>query len=130
MRPGASSLVTDCCVPISALAETIAAAKELVAESGLMAPMVGHVGDGNFHLLILVDPNNPEEWKRAKTLSSKLNHLAISFGGTITGEHGVGSGKCYMRAEHGASYDLMRQIKSTIDPYNIMNPGKIFTPDE
>lgn len=127
LRPGASSLVTDCCVPLSALAPSIAAAKELVEESGLMAPMVGHVGDGNFHLLILVDPDNTDEWQRAKTLSSKLNHLAISFGGTITGEHGVGSGKReYMRAEHGGAYDVMQQIKSTIDPLNIMNPGKIF----
>jgi D-lactate dehydrogenase (cytochrome) len=88
---------------------------------------VGHVGDGNFHLLILVDPDNTDEWQRAKTLSSNLNHLAISFGGTITGEHGVGSGKReYMRAEHGGAYDVMQQIKSTIDPLNIMNPGKIF----
>ncbi|MDG2467619.1 MAG: FAD-linked oxidase C-terminal domain-containing protein [Alphaproteobacteria bacterium] len=131
LRPGASSLVTDCCVPLSALAPSIAAARELVVESGLMAPMVGHVGDGNFHLLILVDPDNADEWQRAKTLSSKLNHLAISFGGTITGEHGVGSGKReYMRAEHGGAYDVMQQIKSTIDPLNIMNPGKIFMPTE
>lgn len=131
LRPGVTSLVTDCCVPISALAKCISAAKKLVTASGLMAPMVGHVGDGNFHLLILVDSENPDELQRAKTLSSKLNHLAISFGGTITGEHGVGSGKReYMEAEHGGAYHLMRHIKSTIDPKNIMNPGKIFMPDE
>jgi len=127
LRPGTSSLVTDCCVPISRLADCIAEAKALVAASGLLAPLVGHVGDGNFHLLVLVGTDNIDEWARAKTLSSRLNKLAIDYGGTITGEHGIGVGKReYMQAEHGEAYDLMRQIKSAIDPLGIMNPGKIF----
>lgn len=128
LRPGSSSLVTDCCVPISRLADCIAEAKVLIVDSGLMAPMVGHVGDGNFHLLILVEQDNHDEWARAKTLSSRLNKLALDYGGTITGEHGIGASKSeYMEAEHGEAYQLMRQIKSTVDPLGIMNPGKIFT---
>lgn len=128
LRPGSSSLVTDCCVPISRLADCIAEAKVFIADSGLLAPLVGHVGDGNFHLLILVEPENSDEWARAKNLSSRLNKLALDYGGTITGEHGIGVGKReYMEAEHGEAYALMRQIKATIDPLGIMNPGKIFT---
>jgi D-lactate dehydrogenase (cytochrome) len=126
LRPGVSSVVTDCCVPISSLAECIARAKELITDSGLIAPLVGHVGDGNFHLLIIFDPNSNLETEAAKLLSASISELALEFGGTVTGEHGVGSGKKkFMLAEHGAAYTLMATLKKSIDPDNIMNPGKI-----
>ena len=126
LRKGCEGVVTDCCVPISALAGCIARTKELIAESGLIAPIVGHVGDGNYHLLILTDPDNADEMARAKQLASEVNRTALSFGGTVTGEHGVGTGKKkYMVEEHGAAYLLMAQLKQSIDPLNIMNPGKL-----
>ena len=122
--------MTDCCVPISELANCIAKTKELIAEADLIAPLVGHVGDGNFHLLILIEPDNDEELKRATALAESVSRLAISFGGTVTGEHGVGIGKKkYMPEEHGAAYDVMTTIKRSIDPDNIMNPGKTVTVD-
>ncbi|MDO6797969.1 FAD-binding oxidoreductase [Shimia thalassica] len=125
LRKGCESVVTDCCVPISALADCIARTKELIAEAGMIAPIVGHVGDGNFHLLILFEPNDPEELVRAKALASDVNRIALSFGGTVTGEHGVGTGKKkYMVEEHGAAYALMATLKRAVDPENIMNPGK------
>lgn len=128
LRKGAEALVTDCCVPISALAACIARAKELIAEAGLIAPIVGHVGDGNFHLLLLIDPGNPEEMARAKTLAHDVNQTALEMGGTVTGEHGVGTGKRkYMAEEHGAAYALMATLKRAVDPDNIMNPGKLVT---
>ena len=126
LRKGADSLVTDCCVPISALAGCIARTKELIAESGLIAPVVGHVGDGNFHLLVLFDPKDENETAAAKKLAETINHIALEFGGTLTGEHGVGTGKKkYMEAEHGPAYALMATLKKAIDPLNIMNPGKV-----
>ncbi|WP_424988668.1 FAD-binding oxidoreductase [Microbulbifer sp. S227A] len=126
LRQGCEGVVTDCCVPISALADCIARTKALIAEAGMIAPIVGHVGDGNFHLLILFDPNDPDELTRAKTLAAEVNHVALSFGGTVTGEHGVGIGKKkYMADEHGAAYALMATLKRAVDPDNIMNPGKI-----
>ncbi|MGP6088442.1 FAD-binding oxidoreductase [Antarctobacter jejuensis] len=125
LRQGCEGLITDCCVPISALADCISRSKELVAASGMIAPIVGHVGDGNFHLMILIDPNDPDELKRAKSLASEVNHVALSFGGTVTGEHGVGTGKKgYMAEEHGAAYAFMATLKRAVDPKNIMNPGK------
>lgn len=125
LRKGCEGLITDCCVPISTLADCISRSKELVAESGMIAPIVGHVGDGNFHLMILIDPDNPAELERAKALASEVNKLALSFGGTVTGEHGVGTGKKrYMPDEHGAAYALMATLKRAVDPKNIMNPGK------
>ena len=125
LKKGCKGLITDCCVPISALADCIAGSKELVAESGLIAPIVGHVGDGNFHLMILFDPNVPDDLATAKSLAAKVNHLALSYGGTVTGEHGVGTGKkSYMPKEHGAAYALMAVLKRAVDPKNIMNPGK------
>lgn len=125
LRKGCESVVTDCCVPISALAECIARTKECITASGLVAPIVGHVGDGNFHLLILFDPDNADEFKRAKTLAAEVNRVALTFGGTVTGEHGVGTGKKpYMPDEHGAAYALMATLKRAVDPDNIMNPGK------
>lgn len=126
LRKGCEGVVTDCCVPISALAECIAQTKELIEEAGMIAPIVGHVGDGNFHLLILFDPNNDKELARAKALASAVNRVALSYGGTVTGEHGVGTGKKkYMRDEHGAAYNLMGTIKRSIDSGNLMNPGKL-----
>lgn len=126
LRKGCEGVVTDCCVPISALADCIGRTKELIAESGLIAPIVGHVGDGNYHLLILIDPDNSGEMARAKQLASDVNRAALSFGGTVTGEHGVGTGKKkYMAEEHGEAYQLMAQLKQSIDPLNIMNPGKL-----
>ena len=126
LRKGCESVVTDCCVPISALADCIARTKELIEEAGLIAPIVGHVGDGNFHLLILFDPNDPDEFMCAKSLASDVNRVALSFGGTVTGEHGVGTGKkAYMVEEHGPAYALMATLKRAIDPENIMNPGKV-----
>jgi D-lactate dehydrogenase (cytochrome) len=128
LRRGSQGVVTDCCVPVSALAECIARTRELIAQSGLLAPLVGHVGDGNFHLLILVEPGNQEEMTRASTLAAAVSRLALEFGGTVTGEHGIGSGKRkYMAEEHGAAYALMGLLKSAMDPDNIMNPGKIVT---
>ncbi len=126
LRPGAEGYVTDCCVPISALAEAISRCRALVEKSGLIAPLVGHVGDGNFHLLILIDPAVREELATAKQLSSDINRIAVELGGTMTGEHGVGLGKkAYMAGEHGHAWDLMADIKRVLDPQNIMNPGKM-----
>jgi D-lactate dehydrogenase (cytochrome) len=126
LRPGAKGVVTDVCVPISRLAECVLAAKEAIAASGLLAPMVGHAGDGNFHLSILVDPDDAGEIARAKEIGRRLVEQALALGGTCTGEHGVGQGKmAYLEAEHGAALDPMRAIKRALDPDNIMNPGKI-----
>lgn len=126
-RPGCRALTTDVCVPISRLAECIAETKRDLSESLLVAPFVGHVGDGNFHMLMLVDPDKPEEYAEAKRLNERLVQRALAMGGTITGEHGVGLGKVkYMEAEHGtAALSLMRAIKAAIDPENLMNPGKM-----
>ena len=126
LRPGAEGFVTDCCVPISNLAECIARTKKEIEHSGLIAPIVGHVGDGNFHLVILIDPEDEVELKKANDLAEAINYLAISLGGTVTGEHGVGVGKKnYMQAEHGGGYSLMGVLKKAIDPANLMNPGKM-----
>jgi D-lactate dehydrogenase (cytochrome) len=129
-RPGYRALTTDVCVPISRLAECIVETKLDLAESSLVAPMVGHVGDGNFHLLLLVDPNSPEEQAKAERLHERLIQRALSMGGTITGEHGVGLGKQkYMKSEHGAgALAVMRAIKQALDPEHIMNPGKMLPP--
>lgn len=129
-RPGCRALTTDVCVPISKLAECIAETKRDLAESSLIAPMVGHVGDGNFHMLFLINPNSEEDHDEAERLNERLMHRAISMGGTITGEHGVGLGKQkYMNAQHGAgALDVMRAIKQAIDPENLMNPGKMLPP--
>ena len=126
LRPGAEGVVTDVCVPISQLADCIKGTKEDIAESGLLAPLVGHVGDGNFHLLILVDPDTPDEMTRAKELAHNVCRRALASGGTVTGEHGVGSGKIkYMDEEHGPAYGVMATLKKALDPDNLMNPGKV-----
>jgi len=127
MRPGSKGWPTDVCVPISRLADCILETRRDIEESGLVVPLVGHVGDGNFHLLFLIDPENEEEeLKQYQPLNDRLVERALRMGGTCTGEHGIGSGKIkYMEAEHGDSLDLMRQIKQAFDPDNLMNPGKM-----
>ena len=127
MRPGSKGWATDVCVPISRLADCILETRSDIEESGQVVPLVGHVGDGNFHLLFLIDPENEEEeLKRYQPLNDRLVERALRMGGTCTGEHGIGSGKIkYMEAEHGESLDLMRQIKQAFDPDNLMNPGKM-----
>ena len=126
LRPGAKGISTDVCVPISRLAECVSAAQARLDELGFIAPIVGHVGDGNFHCLPLVDVENPEELAKADEFIGWLNDLAISMGGTCTGEHGIGQGKRpYLVKELGGAVDMMAAIKRAIDPDNIMNPGKI-----
>ena len=127
LRPGSKGWPTDVCVPISRLADCILETRQDIDECGLFVPLVGHVGDGNFHLLFLIDPENEEEeLKRYQPLNDRLVERALRMGGTCSGEHGIGSGKLkYMEAEHGDSLDLMRQIKQAFDPHNLMNPGKV-----
>jgi len=128
LRPGAQGISTDVCVPISRLAEAVTSAQSKAAELGLIAPIVGHVGDGNFHTLLLIDMNNPDEIASAEGFVGWLNDLAISMEGTCTGEHGIGQGKRpYLIRELGAATQYMAAIKQAIDPLNIMNPGKILT---
>jgi len=127
LRPGASAFATDVCVPISRLAECVTAAQREIAELNLVAPILGHVGDGNFHLSLLVDMDDADEVSRAGILMERLVELAQSMDGTCTGEHGVGQGKMkYLPAEYGApALAAMAAIKRALDPQNIMNPGKI-----
>lgn len=125
-RPGARAIVTDLCVPISALAEAIAETRAEIAASGLSGPMVGHVGDGNVHAALLIDPENAEERATAERLAAAMADRALRLGGTVTGEHGVGIGKLkHMAAEHGAAWDVMGALKAALDPQNILNPGKV-----
>jgi len=127
LRPGAQAFATDVCVPISRLAECVNATQREIANLKLVAPILGHVGDGNFHLTLLVDMDDADEVKRAKILMERLVGLALEMDGTCTGEHGVGQGKMkYLLAEHGApALEVMASIKRALDPQNIMNPGKI-----
>ena len=126
LRPGAKGLSTDVCVPISRLADCIAETEADIAELGLIAPIVGHAGDGNFHTLVLLDPDIPAEIGRTEEFVARLNRRAIRMEGTCTGEHGIGQGKIgFMKLEHGDGVDFMRMIKRALDPQDIMNPGKI-----
>jgi len=129
LRPGAKAIASDVCVPISRLAECVTATQADIAASRLTAPIVGHVGDGNFHLSILVDMTDADEIRRTEELLERLVERALAMEGTCTGEHGIGQGKMkYLRAEHGdAALAAMRAIKAALDPQNIMNPGKIIT---
>lgn len=128
LRPGKKGLITDVCVPISRLAEAIKGTKDDLANSTLVAPMVGHVGDGNFHLIMLIDPENPEEVAEAKRIHDRMVVRALSFDGTCTGEHGIGEGKiAFLEAEHGEGVAVMRAIKQALDPQGILNPGKMFS---
>ena len=127
LRPGAKGISTDVCVPISRLAECVTTAQARLAAEGFLAPIVGHVGDGNFHALLLIDMEDPDEVTRAADFVGWLNDLAISMEGTCTGEHGIGQGKMpYLEKELGAATSYMAGIKQAFDPDNILNPGKIF----
>ena len=114
------------CVPISRLAECLAETEKDIAASGRMVPVLGHIGDGNFHLCIIVDPNNENDILVGEQMNHRLVERAIAMEGTCTGEHGIGCGKLeFMQAEHGDALDVMRTLKQAMDPHNIMNPGKI-----
>jgi D-lactate dehydrogenase (cytochrome) len=127
LRPGAKGVSTDVCVPISRLSDCIAETQADIAASGLIAPIVGHVGDGNFHVLPLIDMEDPAEVSAAKGFVERLVERALAMEGTCTGEHGVGQGKMkYLEREHGPeALAMMRSLKRAIDPQNLMNPGKI-----
>jgi D-lactate dehydrogenase (cytochrome) len=128
-KPGWGMWATDVCVPISRLAECILETQKDIVASDLYAPIVGHVGDGNFHLTMMVNPDDPTYLKRAEGLNDRMIARALSLGGTCTGEHGVGLGKIkFLYEEHGEAMSLMRSIKKALDPDNIMNPGKIMGP--
>ncbi|BCH59114.1 lactate dehydrogenase [Agrobacterium vitis] len=127
LAPELAGLSTDVCVPISRLAECVAETQADIAETGLLAPIVGHVGDGNFHLLILFDDKDAENVDKVEAFMARLNERALAMDGTCTGEHGVGQGKMsYLEAELGGALDVMRQVKRGLDPDNLFNPGKIF----
>jgi D-lactate dehydrogenase (cytochrome) len=130
LRPEAKLLPTDVCLPISRLGECITETKRDIDASGLLAPIVAHVGDGNFHAGILLDPDDAGEVANVKAFVDRLIRRALEMEGTCTGEHGIGQGKQrYMRLEHGdAAVELMRTLKQSIDPMNLMNPGKIVPP--
>jgi D-lactate dehydrogenase (cytochrome) len=126
LRPGCKPWTTDVCVPISRLAECVLETRADVQAAGVLAPLVGHVGDGNFHLIFPMDPDDPTELEKAKEVNARLVARALAMGGTCSGEHGVGVGKMpYLEAEHGASLDVMKAIKHALDPENRMNPGKM-----
>jgi D-lactate dehydrogenase (cytochrome) len=126
LRPGSAGLTTDVCVPVSALADCIVAAQADIAEHGLTAPIVGHVGDGNFHVTVLVDAADRDDVQRAEAFHARLVRRALAHDGTCTGEHGVGYGKArFLVEEHGqAAVEMMRAIKRALDPDGIFNPGK------
>ncbi len=125
-RPGSVGYVTDVCVPISQLAACIAKTKTLLAKSSLVPSILGHVGDGNFHVVFPLEPDNKDELAEAQRLSHQIVDIALKMDGTCTGEHGVGVGKRNaLEKEHGEGIDLMRAIKHALDPLNLMNPGKI-----
>jgi D-lactate dehydrogenase (cytochrome) len=124
--PGSGVMSTDVCVPISRLAECLRDTEADIAASDLLAPVLGHVGDGNFHLAILIPPNDPEALQGARALNERLVRRALRMEGTASGEHGIGVGKQpYMALEHGDALDVMRVIKAALDPAGIMNPGKL-----
>ena len=125
--PGKKAFTTDVCVPISSLTECILETKRDIEASNIIAPIVGHVGDGNFHLILLLNPEDKEEVNEAKKINDRLVERALRMRGTSTGEHGIGIGKKdFLKNEKGNSVNIMSQIKRSIDPNNIMNPGKIF----
>lgn len=128
-RTGAKMFTTDICVPISRLADCIVESKSDIARASFPAPIVGHVGDGNFHISFMIDPASASELQEAKILEEKIILRALEMGGTSTGEHGIGTGrKKYLPIEHGPALDVMRAIKQTLDPENRMNPGKMVEP--
>ncbi len=127
LQPGSRIISTDVCVPISRLAECLEETEKDITASGRLVPVLGHIGDGNFHLCIIIDPNNPDDILVGEQMNHRLVERAIAMEGTCTGEHGIGCGKMeFMDVEHGDGVDVMRMIKRSMDPDNIMNPGKIF----
>ena len=129
LQPGSRGISTDVCVPISRLAEAIAGTQEEIAAAGLIAPIVGHVGDGNFHVVILTEPDNPAQVHAAEALGRRIVERALLLDGTCTGEHGIGMGKMdFLRAEHGDGVAVMASLKAALDPLGLLNPGKVFTP--
>lgn len=130
LRPNAKLWSTDVCVPISALAPCIAQTQADIADASFPISMVGHVGDGNFHLGLLIDPSDPRELAEAAAINDRLVRRALELDGTCTGEHGVGSGKIkFMRLEHGPAVEMMRKVKQALDPLGILNPGKVLPED-
>jgi D-lactate dehydrogenase (cytochrome) len=126
LRPGSKGWATDVCVPISRLADCITETKADLAQSSIPSALAGHVGDGNFHLIFMIDPNRPEEIAEASRLNDRMVTRALEMDGTCTGEHGIGYGKMdFLFAEHGEAVEVMASIKRAIDPDNLMNPGKI-----
>ncbi|MGF1627265.1 MAG: FAD-binding oxidoreductase [Alphaproteobacteria bacterium] len=126
LRPGCKGWPTDVCVPISRLADCIRETKADIDASGIMAPIVGHVGDGNFHLVFLIDPTSEDELARAGVVNDRMIARALAMGGTCTGEHGIGYGKIgCLEKEQGSAVAMMRTIKRALDPDNLMNPGKV-----
>jgi D-lactate dehydrogenase (cytochrome) len=126
LKPGANAIATDVCVPISRLAECVSATEADIEEHGLIAPIVGHAGDGNFHVSLVIDDHDPG----AEAFIARLNARALEMDGTCTGEHGIGQGKQeFLEGELGGSVEIMRRIKRSLDPLNIFNPGKIFALD-
>lgn len=126
LAPGKERWITDVCVPISRLADCILETQEDIKTTGLIAPIIGHVGDGNFHVAILADPEDAQECAKAEALHDRMVARALAMDGTCTGEHGIGAGKRhYLRQEHGAAVEVMRAIKTALDPTGIMNPGKV-----
>lgn len=129
LRPGCEVFISDVCVPISALAAAIEDTRRDIQDNGLTAPILGHVGDGNFHVLFLMDPADAGEIARISAVNGRMIDRALAVGGTCTGEHGIGVGKkAYLRKEQGEAVDVMAALKAAIDPRGIMNPGKIFDP--
>jgi D-lactate dehydrogenase (cytochrome) len=127
LDPSLNGLSTDVCVPISRLAECVAETQADIKSAGLLAPIVGHAGDGNFHVLVLFDDQDPVSVANVEAFTERLSRRALAMDGTCTGEHGVGQGKmAYLDEELGGAVDLMRSIKQSLDPLNIFNPGKIF----
>ncbi|MEM6729113.1 MAG: FAD-linked oxidase C-terminal domain-containing protein [Pseudomonadota bacterium] len=125
-RPGARAVVTDVCVPISALAQAMGDTQDDLASASIPGPILGHVGDGNYHAILLIDPESSAEKDEALALQGRMVERAQALGGTATGEHGVGMGKLgYMEAEHGGAWALMGAIKRALDPQGTMNPGKL-----
>ena len=125
--PGGIAMSTDVCVPISRLAECVEDTRRDIEETGIIAPIVGHVGDGNFHTLPIALPEDVEAWTRIKAFVERLSERAIAMDGTCTGEHGIGQGKMkYLRQEMGPAVDMMLAVKKALDPNNILNPGKLF----
>jgi len=124
--PGTKPITTDICVPISRLAEAVEETAAEIAASGIPGPIVGHVGDGNFHALLLPREGDAQQWAAAQRLAGNMAERALRLGGTVSGEHGIGMGKVkYMRAEHGEGWDVMGAIKAALDPEGLMNPGKL-----